>query len=156
KTDCLVLDHAGCTLEHGFVEEAIEWTLAPDRRAVRPMKTARDAGRAPNLTTCLECTAVRWEGRPCSSCGWRPRPKAAPIEVRDGELGQVDRDRTVKWQTPTAADRARFHGELVWIANERGYASGWIAHKFKERFGSWPPRLLPAPVEPRPETRSWI
>jgi superfamily II DNA or RNA helicase len=157
KDHCLILDHAGATFEHGLIEEPTAWTLAPDQRAQRQRKADRDTGRAPRLTECPECTAVRWEGRPCSACGWRPRPKPAPVEVADGELGHVDRDRTVWLQTPTASDRARFHAELAWIANERGYASGWIAHKFKEKFGAWPlSRFAPPPLEPRPETRSWM
>lgn len=156
KADCLIIDHAGATFEHGFIDEPIEWTLAADQRAERPRNAARDAGRTPRLVECPECTAVRWEGRPCTSCGWRPKPKAAPVEVREGELGRVDRDKLVRLAAPTASDRAHFHAELAWIARERGYSSGWVAHKYREKFGSWPAARIVAPIEPRPETRSWV
>lgn len=157
KTDCLVVDHAGATFEHGFIDEPIEWALAPDQRAARPRKAARDAGRAPKLATCPECSATRWEHQACNACGWRPRPKRQAVDFVDGDLGAVDHAKVVRRQDPSIEERRRFHGELAHIARERGYSPGWIGHKFKEKFGDWPPsRTPPAPLEPRPETRSWV
>jgi DNA repair protein RadD len=156
KSHCLVLDHAGATLEHGLIEEPIEWALSPDKRAVRPAQLARSQHRAPALAECPECTAVRWEGRPCTACGWRPRPKPAAVDVADGELGEVDRSRAVCRQSPTSADKLRFFAELLWVARERGYAPGWAAHKHREKFGTWPATRFASPVEPRPQTRSWV
>jgi superfamily II DNA or RNA helicase len=86
KVDALILDRAGAIFEHGFVEEPVKWTLAEDRRAENPAQTSRGMLRAPALATCPECSAVRFEGRPCGACGWRPQPKAAPIEIADGDL----------------------------------------------------------------------
>ncbi|MPZ31202.1 MAG: DEAD/DEAH box helicase [Rhodospirillales bacterium] len=157
KPDCIVIDHAGAVFEHGHIDEPIAWALAPDKRAERPRKTARDAGRAPKLSACPECTATRWEGQPCAVCGWRPTPKRRAVDFVDGDLGAVDRDMAVRRQDSTIDERYRFHAELAHIARERGYASGWAAHKFREKFGAWPPsRIAPAPIEPRPETRSWV
>jgi hypothetical protein len=43
------------------------------------------------------------------------------------------------------------------IASERGYASGWIAHKYREKFGSFPAwGSTPEPIPPTPECRSWV
>ena len=43
------------------------------------------------------------------------------------------------------------------IADERGYKAGWVAYKFKEKFGSFPPwGNTPAPIPPTPECRSWV
>jgi superfamily II DNA or RNA helicase len=159
KADALVLDHAGAVFTHGFVEEAIEWTLREDRRAESPAQRSRAAGTMPTLTTCPECSAVRWEGRPCSSCGWRPAPRARAVDVADGELGRVGRDRRVKAQDYGPDDRRRFHAQLLYIARERGYAQGWAAHKFKEKFGSFPdspPWSPPSPLPPDDATRSWV
>ena len=33
KPDAIVLDHSGAVFRHGFAEDAVEWTLDPDRRA---------------------------------------------------------------------------------------------------------------------------
>jgi hypothetical protein len=33
---------------------------------------------------------------------------------------------------------------------------GWIAHKFKEKFGTWPPDRNVEPLVPSTEVRSWV
>ena len=57
------------------------------------------------------------------------------------------------------AKMAEFHGELRWIAQDRGYAPGWASHKYREKFGIWPndPKIKFA--DPRPpslKTRNWV
>jgi len=156
KGDALILDHAGAVFEHGFVEERVIWTLDQDKRAESPAQISRAQRRAPALTTCPECAAVRFEGRPCPACGWRPQPKPRPVAVADGELGQVDRQRRVKAQAPTIAEKVSFHGQLRWIERERGYRPGWTAYKFREKFGHWPARNDVEPSPPVAATRAWV
>jgi superfamily II DNA or RNA helicase len=156
KTDALILDHAGAVFEHGFVEEPVVWALAQDRRAENPVHRARGQYRAPALVTCPECSAVRLEGRPCSACGWRPQPKAEPVEIVEGELGHVDRTKRVAAKDYSKADMLRWQRELAYIAIERGYRPGWSAHKFKERFGRWPSRSDVAPMPASAEVRAWV
>jgi DNA repair protein RadD len=46
---------------------------------------------------------------------------------------------------------------LAHIASERGYQRGWVGHKYREKFGEWPPwGSAPQPIEPTPEVRSWV
>jgi DNA repair protein RadD len=45
---------------------------------------------------------------------------------------------------------------LAAIAAERGYKPGWVAHKFKEKFGTWPPTQFAVPISPSPEVLSWV
>lgn len=156
KTDALVLDHAGACFEHGLPDDEIEWTLAEDRRASNKRQASRRAGKAPALAECPECKAVRMSGRPCPACGWRPQPKPKEVEVADGELGQVDRYRLARMPSPDAAERARFHRQLVFIAREKGFQVGWAAHKYRERFGDWPPSRYVSPLEPDEATRRWV
>ena len=53
--------------------------------------------------------------------------------------------------------RTRWHAMLTHIANERGYKPGWIAHKYKEKFGAFPPwGSKPQPIPPTPEVWSWV
>ncbi len=51
-----------------------------------------------------------------------------------------------------------FFGELKWIAQERGYASGWAMHKFKEKFGHWPDPSVKAQDARQPslKTKQWV
>jgi len=156
KTDALILDHAGAVFAHGFPEDPITWTLREDRRAENKAHTARGSYRAPALATCPECKAVRYEGHPCPVCHWRPQPKPAIVDVLDGELGRLVRNRTVMPVSVTQADRQRFHAMLIYIADERGYARGWAAHKFREKFGDWPPTRDAVPLAPDEAVRAWV
>jgi DNA repair protein RadD len=157
KADAIVLDHAGATYEHGLIEDPVRWSLHADRRAELPTQRARAEHRQSALVDCPECHAIRLQGHPCSVCGWRPRPKPVAVEVADGELTAVDRNRRVvvvaKW---SETERRRIQQMLAWIARERGYAPGWVAHKFKEKFGDWPPRGHVDPIPPDDATRAWV
>ena len=156
KADALVLDHAGAVFEHGFIEEPVNWTLSPGKRAENPRQTARAQSRAPALTSCPECSAVRFEGHPCPVCKWRPQPKPQSVDVADGELGLVDRNRVVKLPQRSGDDELRFYRQLLYIAEERGYQRGWAAHKYREKFGSWPSWRNAESVMPDPTVRSWV
>jgi len=158
KSEALIIDHSGAVFEHGRPEDEILWTLRPDRRAVNKSQAARKAGIARTLTTCPECKAVRLQGEPCPACGWRPQPRRHDdgVVVRDGDLSVVQRDKTVRPENWTPQERERFHRELVGYAREKGYRSGWAAHKYKERIGQWPPRGPVQPLTPSDATRRWI
>lgn len=153
KTGALVLDHAGSTLMHGFVEAPVEWTLDEDKRADQPQGAIRGQSAAPALKQCPECGALRSAGKPCHACGWRPTKRAAGLEVAEGELERLDR--TGKREVITW-DRGSFYRQLVWIASERGYSQGWAAHKYREKFGNWPRSRNVTPIPASPEVRSWV
>lgn len=156
KTEALILDHAGAIYAHGFPDEPIAWTLAPDRRAENAAHAARTAHRAPALTTCPECSAVRMQGAPCPVCGWRPRPKPRAVDIVDGDLGEVDRQRRIQQHAHSEDERHRFHRQLAAIAEERGYKAGWAAHKYREKFGQWPRARWVQPLPPDDATRAWV
>src|SRR6478736_7029025 len=42
KPDAIVLDHSGAVFRHGFVEDHVEWTLDPGRRAESPVHQQRE------------------------------------------------------------------------------------------------------------------
>jgi len=45
---------------------------------------------------------------------------------------------------------------LAYTAAERGYKSGWVAHKYREKFGEWPRSNSVTPIKPSPEVLSWV
>jgi DNA repair protein RadD len=154
KTDALILDHSGAVFVHGFPDDEISWVLHEDRRAENTVHSARGQhGHVPALTTCPECSAVRFEGRPCPACNWHVVKKPKPVEVADGELGEVSRDRSIR---VPQIDRLAFHRQLAWIARERGYKPGWITHKYREKFGDWPRMRSVEPMAPDAATRAWV
>ena len=158
KADAIILDHSGAVFRHGFAEDYVAWTLSPDRRATSPVHNKRgEYGSASRLIECTNCGAIRVSGEPCFHCGFLPQRPPRNIVISAGELGLVDGRRRVKIETADPAMRAQWHGMLATIASERGYRSGWISHKYKEKFGTWPAwGAIIAPIPPTPEVRSWV
>jgi DNA repair protein RadD len=152
KDHVLVLDHAGVTLVHGRVEERIDWALSPDSKAARTLQTSGGAHQPRELTVCPECAAVRWQGDPCTACGWQPSRPAFPVDVVDGDLVEVG----CQPVEPDDAYKVAFYGQLVWIGRERGYQPGWAAHQFRQKYKHWPMTRYVEPLVPTPEVRSWV
>jgi DNA repair protein RadD len=157
KTDAIILDHAGAWHRHGMPEDHIEWTLDVDRRAENRTQQTRQRGEAPALRECPSCKQIMAAPPPCLQCGWEPRPRGRDVDFLDGELGLVSGGRAHA-QPATQAEKIIFHAELREFAKGRDYRPGWAAHKFKEKFGHFPPwdwNDRPT-CEPSITTRSWI
>jgi DNA repair protein RadD len=157
KSDAIILDHSGAVFRHGFAEDAVEWTLDPDRRAESKVHAARcEAGSKSRLLECSQCSGIRIAGEPCPHCGFLPQRPPRAVRIANGELGLVNGGHAQPHAYDPAA-RAQWHGMLTAIADERGYKPGWVAHKYKEKFGSYPPwGSTPRPISPTPEVRSWM
>jgi DNA repair protein RadD len=142
---------------HGFVEDRVEWTLDPDKRAKNPVHVARLAkGDCSRLIECSQCASMRVAGEACQHCGFLPQRPPRAIVFRDGDLVRVDRKHR-KVQTVSDPDeRIRWHAMLTYIAAERGYKPEWVVHKFKEKFGHSPPTRNIRPIEPSREVLSWV
>jgi DNA repair protein RadD len=79
KTDAIVQDHSGAVFLHGFVEDPVEWTLDPDRRAESPVHRKRGE-RGSRLIECKNCGVVCVAGEACWHCGFLPQPAARRVE----------------------------------------------------------------------------
>jgi DNA repair protein RadD len=156
KPDAIILDHSGAVFEHGLPEDRVQWTLDPDRYAESREHTARQASRVARLLECTQCGAVRMGGEPCPHCGFLPHRPPQDVRVADGELGLVV-GRRANGNAYDSETRERWHAMFAHIAAERGYKSGWVAFKYKEKFGSFPSwGATPAPIPPTPEVKSWV
>ena len=78
----------------------------------------------------------------------------------EGELIELDSRRAKKsnreydWD-----DKVRFISELRGLAHVKGHSDGWVAHKYRTKFGVWPndPRVkYVAPKAPSFDTMNWI
>jgi DNA repair protein RadD len=153
KTDCIIIDHSGAVLRHGLPEDHVDWSLDPDRRAEAPAHQARLEHKAAGLIECAQCSTLRLGGKPCPNCGLLPRRPAQYVAHVEGELGLVTNGKA----RAGLVDPNQWHGMLTAIAQESGYQRGWIAHKYREKFGAWPAwGSSPQPIEPSPEVRSWV
>jgi DNA repair protein RadD len=153
KSDVVILDHSGAVFRHGLPEDRVEWTLDPDRRATAPEHQKRQSARESKLIECTQCSTLRVGGLPCPNCGFLPQRPAQYVAHVDGDLALVKSGRA----SGVTYDRTHWHAMLAYIAAERGYQRGWIAHKYKEKFGEFPAwGSTPQPIEPSREVLSWV
>jgi superfamily II DNA or RNA helicase len=156
KADAIILDHSGAVFQHGLPEDHVAWTLDPDHYAESLEHTARQQHREARLLECTQCGAIRMGGEPCPVCGFLPHRPPRDVFVREGDLGLVTngRARGTEYDPET---RQRWHSMFAYIAAERGYRPGWVAHQYRTKFGAFPPwGLSPEPITPTPEVRSWV
>lgn len=86
KTDCLVLDHGGNVLRHGFFEDDPEWSLDITT------KDPGEVGARPTIE-CPKCQAI-YRGGKCSHCGYEPsvrERRGQGLEFDGSELKEVKR-----------------------------------------------------------------
>jgi DNA repair protein RadD len=108
------------------------------------------------LVECSQCNALRTGGEACPHCGFLLKRRPDAIIFAEGELARIDKSgRPIESSDPH--ERMRWHAMLAHIAGERRYKSGWVSHKYKERFGTWPPVSRPIPpMRPSLEVLSWV
>jgi superfamily II DNA or RNA helicase len=151
KQDCLILDHSDNTLRLGFVTD-IHHDVLDDGK---PRQKAEPRATEALPKKCPKCTFMKPPKLlVCPACGFKPEPKCQVVH-KDGELVEFSSRSTRKPIGDT--ERIEFYQQLKHFAADRGYKSGWIAHKFKEKFGHWPSGLDHlAPMPPSPATLGWI
>lgn len=128
----IILDHAGCVMEHGLPQDDRELSLEGSKK-----KRIGAGGEAP-AKTCPECFAVLpLSIRECPECGAILSVAKDDIEETPEELVEVTVDdvRRLEWQ------------RLQALASLRGYSPGWAARRYRQRFGEPPP---PVSVEAPP------
>jgi superfamily II DNA or RNA helicase len=155
KDHCLILDHAGAVFMHGFVEDAAEWTLEPDRKARTPAQETRALTPSSRLLECSQCKAIRTAGEPCGHCGFMPRRRGEDLHVLDGELEHLTCNGKLSPHQYTLEQKREFHAMLTYIALQRGNKPGAAAHRFKDRFGHWPLDYCVEPIPPNAEVLAW-
>lgn len=126
KSDCVILDHVGSVHRFGMPEDDDTYDLEGDgEHVVNAVKT------------CPHCDAVLQEPTVCAECGWiAPEPKVVGeriVLVRKAvELEQA--------RVLSADDRRQLYWDWLKTARARGYSDGWAAHRYRERFGTYPQR----------------
>jgi DNA repair protein RadD len=158
KINNILLDHSGAVYRHGLPEDHVAWSLSANHKATAPAHEARKQHDKKGLLDCPAChtLSIRLGGQLCPNCGWQPKRAGEFVATADGELGLV-RDGKAKANTYNPATRDEWHGMLTAIALERGYARGWVSHKYKEKFGTWPAwGSSPMPLKPSHEVRAWV
>jgi hypothetical protein len=82
------------------------------------------------------------------------------VEYIDGTLGLVIRKpkKSKEPAEPSGQIKANWCRQLKRYCKQQGYNPGWVAHKFREKFGVWPNKYqhLPPAVVVSDEVRGWI
>lgn len=156
KSNLVLIDHSGAVILHGLLEDEIKWTLDITKRADNPTQNERDRLAICRPIECTQCGALRKGGEPCPHCGFLPKRQPDAIVFREGELARVDRQTRTVQPVSDPNERMRWHAMLAGIAAQRGYKPGWVAFKFKEKFGSWPASRHIQPMQPSAEILSWV
>jgi superfamily II DNA or RNA helicase len=129
----IILDHAGCALEHGLPHDDREFSLEGKARGA-----AKEEPQLPRVRVCEQCYAVLPAAlQQCPECGAATTRAANTLREVGGELLEVT-------ESPLIAQRAEWD-RLCTFAAARGYKPGWARYRFKELFGHAPPRSFPAP-----------
>jgi superfamily II DNA or RNA helicase len=152
KAYAIILDHAGACFRHGMPADHVDWTLDPEKVATAPAHMARQQRPGGGLVECSQCSGLRLGGQACPCCGFMPARRSEYVPVRAGDLGLVKGGKA----SAPVYDRDEWHAMLTWIAEENGYSHGWIGHKFKSKFGTWPPWRSGTPRRPSEEVRAWV
>lgn len=132
--NALILDHAGCTLEHGFVEDDREFTLAAAEKKKRTNVTI--------AKTCPACYAIVPISTRYCECGHQFEvAERTPPKEKDGHLVEV--------RAATQDEKLEEWNRICAEAIRRGYARGWAAHRYKDKFFTWPPNTFSFPERPK-------
>lgn len=152
KTECIVLDHSGnCfrfwdEMNSFFAQGAA--VLDDGTKKARPKLQKRERKPA----KCPICSHIHDPLPSCPSCGHvYKKPRA--VEHVDGALHEVKGSKT---PAPSQQDKREFWAQLNHIAMERGRKPGWVAHKYKEKFGTWPEYKDIVVMQPSPEVLGWV
>lgn len=84
----------------------------------------------------------------CPACG-HVRERRSMVETVPGELHELG-------QRGLSVDRQSFYSQLLYYANQRNYNPHWAAHKYKEKYGTWPRGLSDGVIPPSLDTLKWI
>lgn len=158
KSECLILDHSDSTLRLGFVtdihHDRLDGGKLSDANA--PVEPKAAAPRE-----CPKCSRLVPRGAAqCPSCGHKPERASGGVEWREGELIELDSVRRKQNADAGWPEKVSFMRQLKAHALVKGKAEGWVAHKYRAKFGVWPndPRVryvLPA-AGVTPEVASWL
>ena len=153
KEFALWLDHSG-----NFLRFRNDWDDLYEY-GVKELKDGKESARAEPTekekrdSKCPSCGGL-WTSKTniCDECGFEKRNTKEIITVA-GELLELDSKSRAK-----TVDNAKFYGEVLYYARQKGYKEGWAAFKYKEKFGVFPPREWSSSkgTLPSPETLGWI
>lgn len=158
KQDCLILDHSDTTARLGFVTDIHHNTL--DDGVKKQGGGEKKEKKEPLPKPCPLCTYLMPPKiRVCPACGHELRPKSN-VFVAEGTLVEHlgrGQDKFYFHDNPDMWEKELFYRELLGLAEERGYKTGWAFHQYKERYRTEPDkRFSKSAIQCSDKTRNWL
>lgn len=132
----VILDHAGCMMQHGLPCEERQWSLETDRKRKRK---AGEAEQALNVQQCGKCFGVFRSGvDECPYCHAPVERKERVIREQEGELQQIDVE-AIKRERKREQGASRSLYDLVSLGVRKGmkrpdaWAANVLAARKKEK-----------------------
>lgn len=110
KTRTLILDHAGNTAQHGFVDEPREWSLATKERKERK--------KSEPISVCPKCYAVHHPAPFCPRCGHEYISSPREVAQLDGQLERISGPEDIA-EAFRETEYAKSYGILLGVARAR-------------------------------------
>lgn len=142
KADALILDHAGCTWEHGFVDDKRDWKL----------ERTRGGSAGPRIDTsfkikaCPQCFYV-WNPkiRQCTNvgtdgkvCGYIFHVQDMMPETRAGMLSEAGAERAARYRYTSESRKRELYLQWAGEGLLHGYKSNFAAVKYRAIFKEEP------------------
>lgn len=152
KEFALWLDHSGNYLR--FLEDwedvyANGVTEIDESREKPKKELTKEQKEAAKCPSCSALFPRHMDTCPC--CGF-VRLKRSEITEVPGELQELVMGENVR----DLIKKQEFYGQLLTLAQERGYSEGWVSHKYREKFTVWPRGLQRIPMPVSLEVARWI
>lgn len=146
KTDCIILDCAGLTYEHGLVDMARQWSLDG--------KVKREKSDEKPVHICPECFAAYSKAESpeeCPECGFiEPKPERL-INHAETDLkeltGDLLSDLEKRLQFKAEIRNCKTLDDYKAMAKRRGYKIGWAFIKYNDRVKWLQSKGYAVPVE---------
>lgn len=116
KERTIILDHAGNTARHGFIDDERDWSLADGFVANR----GKSGEKVVSVRTCTACFAVHKPTPTCPMCGHIYPITARKVKHVDGDLVETRRDGEAANETAEDMMQKKFR-VLTSVARKRGY-----------------------------------
>ena len=153
KKDTLIIDHSGCVYEHGFPEDAGNWTLSTKKPKTRDRIKDPIQPIEKQPFTCVRCDTVYAPNRDdyaCPNCALIPTKKERIVLISEGRLVEMPKIK------PNANDKQNFYAQLLFYCRQKGYKEGWASHTFKQKYGHFPHNKKTFPIATGKDVMSFI
>jgi len=153
KKDCILLDHAGCIDEHGYIEDPICWTL--DGKSPAAKKVKKKDKKEPKPFTCEMCKHVFAARKTCPQCGFEVGDYGKKVKDIQADLEEVGP--STKKEKYTAADKRRWWQMFEYERRRLGKSESWLKAQYRSKFGVWPNGVSQlGPIEPDQTVLGWL